>query len=157
MSNGKVSDQPAWRNLFHDWFGYHYILRESCFSCQYRNVQRQSDITIGDFWGIYNVLPDLDTHEGVSVVITSTEKGDSFVRGCNQLHTIPVDASLSLKGLKGIVNRKSEDKTVFEINRSKHFEEEYVKYGIEEMARRYPTETYISRVISALKSRLHLG
>ncbi len=156
MANGKSEDQPAWRNLFHDWFGYHYILRESCFKCQYRTVQRFSDITIGDFWGISSVLPDLDTHEGVSVVITSSEKGERFVKGCKQMELIPVDESLSLKGLKGIVNRASEERINFEIKRNKQFEEDYMKYGFDEMTNRYPVETFIGRAISALKSRLHI-
>jgi coenzyme F420-reducing hydrogenase beta subunit len=36
FDNGKVVSQPAGKNLFHVWFGRHYILRKSCFHCLFR-------------------------------------------------------------------------------------------------------------------------
>lgn len=50
-------------------------LRESCYRCKYMNFDRVGDISIGDFWGIERVCPNLDDNTGVSAVIISTEKG----------------------------------------------------------------------------------
>lgn len=52
-----------------------YILRPSCHSCKFCKPERDSDITIGDFWGIENVEPEVDDGMGTSLVIVHTDKG----------------------------------------------------------------------------------
>ena len=60
FENNERKDVPADRNIFHSWFGHHYMMRESCFRCPYRTISRYSDIVIGDFWGIESIEPNLD-------------------------------------------------------------------------------------------------
>lgn len=50
------------------------ILRPSCHECKFSTLQRNSDITIGDFWGIENRAPDMDDGMGTSLVILHTHK-----------------------------------------------------------------------------------
>ena len=50
-------------------------MNESCVSCKYMSVDRVSDITIGDFWGIEKVRPDLNDKKGTSCVLVNTNKG----------------------------------------------------------------------------------
>lgn len=50
-------------------------LRPSCYSCQFCTVDRGSDLTIGDFWGIERVRPDMDDGMGNSIVLLHTERG----------------------------------------------------------------------------------
>ncbi len=45
------------------------ILRPSCHRCEYCTPERDSDITIGDFWGVEKVRPDIDDGMGTSLVI----------------------------------------------------------------------------------------
>lgn len=52
--------------------------RESCYTCPYAKAEnRPGDITIGDFWGIENVLPQFAkvAKNGVSLIIINTERG----------------------------------------------------------------------------------
>lgn len=51
------------------------ILRPSCYACPAKGGRSGSDITLGDFWGIENVLPDFDDDKGVSLVMAQTAKG----------------------------------------------------------------------------------
>lgn len=51
-----------------------YCLRPSCYQCNSKG-QRYSDITLGDFWGIENVFPEMNDGKGISAVIVRTEKG----------------------------------------------------------------------------------
>lgn len=51
-----------------------YILRPSCHSCRFCTAYRSSDFTLGDFWGIEKVRPDLDDGMGNSMVILHTER-----------------------------------------------------------------------------------
>lgn len=58
----------------------HLILRPCCYSCQYANLNRVGDITIGDYWGIENHYPELDDDKGVSLVMANTEKGKQLLK-----------------------------------------------------------------------------
>lgn len=51
-----------------------YSLRPSCHVCPYCTVDRQSDFTLGDFWGIENVRPGMDDGMGTSLVILRTDR-----------------------------------------------------------------------------------
>ena len=50
-------------------------IRPSCFQCRYCTVDRDSDITIGDFWGLEQVRPDWNDGMGNSAVICHTPAG----------------------------------------------------------------------------------
>lgn len=52
-----------------------YCLRPSCYNCVVKN-DYTSDFTIGDFWGIENVLPNFDDNKGTSLIVSRTIKGD---------------------------------------------------------------------------------
>lgn len=60
------------------WFYGDYSLRESCYQCPYTQIERNSDITIGDFWGVNNVYPEFYDFMGVSLVIVQSEMGKNI-------------------------------------------------------------------------------
>lgn len=51
------------------------LLRTCCYACQYATPERVADITAGDFWGIWNIFPNIDTYNGISFVKANTSKG----------------------------------------------------------------------------------
>lgn len=53
-------------------------LRPSCHNCRFNKLDRPSDITIGDAWGIDNIHPELDDDKGTSVIIVRGEKGNQL-------------------------------------------------------------------------------
>ena len=54
-------------------------LRPSCYSCPFKTVERASDMTLADYWGIENTDPGFDDDRGVSLVITHSEKGNAML------------------------------------------------------------------------------
>lgn len=50
-------------------------LRPSCYSCPAKAGKSGADITIGDFWGIENVLPELDDDRGLSLLMLHSQRG----------------------------------------------------------------------------------
>ena len=54
------------------------ILRPSCYECKAKAGRSGSDITIADFWGVQNILPEFDDDKGVSLLLVN-ENRDSFV------------------------------------------------------------------------------
>lgn len=70
----KVNDDDEYMCLFLN----DYILRESCYHCKYRNFDRCSDISMGDFWGIESVRSRLNDNKGTSLLLINTEQGRKF-------------------------------------------------------------------------------
>lgn len=60
--------------------GYHWNMyeRPSCYDCKFKEIPRNSDITLGDFWGVEKVAPDLEQNLGTSLVLLNTAKGEKF-------------------------------------------------------------------------------
>lgn len=54
-------------------------LRPSCYRCRCKNGVSQSDLTIGDFWGIDRLMPDFDDDKGVGLVLVNTDKGKALL------------------------------------------------------------------------------
>lgn len=75
FENNKDYHAPIWDDEFYRLFTGNYILRESCYTCHFANMNRQGDITIGDFWNIKNVKEDFEDILGVSSILINTEKG----------------------------------------------------------------------------------
>lgn len=50
-------------------------LRESCYECKFKKKNRISDITLADFWGMKNIVPELNDDKGTSLVIINSKKG----------------------------------------------------------------------------------
>lgn len=68
-----------------------YINRESCAHCQFKGYSRISDLTIGDFWGIWNIAPEMDDNKGTSVVLVQSLRGAALLEGISdQLILKPV-------------------------------------------------------------------
>lgn len=61
-------------------FFHNYILRDSCYSCKYSSLNRVSDITLGDFWGVEEFYPHFSDDKGISVVLVNTEKADFLIQ-----------------------------------------------------------------------------
>ena len=51
-------------------------LRPSCYKCLFKGLDRISDITLGDFWGIEDYVPELEDGKGVSVVVVHSVAGE---------------------------------------------------------------------------------
>lgn len=81
--NGKdfsfCSRIPFTENLFMQGFLADLYLRPSCYACPAKGGQSNSDLTLGDFWGIQHVMPQLDDDKGISVVLVNTEKGQTLL------------------------------------------------------------------------------
>ena len=62
------------KNLFMRGFLADLYLRPSCYSCPARGLSSGSDITLGDFWGVWYVLPSVYDDHGTSVALVHTSR-----------------------------------------------------------------------------------
>lgn len=69
LKNGKKLS--GFMNLYYS----NNITRNSCYQCQYTSLERVSDLTISDYWGLENLSREFEDSLGVSMVMVNTEKG----------------------------------------------------------------------------------
>ena len=79
-ADGSVFREPHGENLYMKGYLKDLFLRPSCHRCKVKGGRCGSDITLGDFWGIGRVSPELDDDRGVSMVLAHTPKGLEAVR-----------------------------------------------------------------------------
>lgn len=60
-----------------------YSLRPSCYKCVPKR-NKLSDITLADFWGVSDVIPEMNDDKGVSLVIVRTEEGQHLFDSINK-------------------------------------------------------------------------
>jgi len=53
-------------------------LNTSCADCKYGKLPRVADITLGDYWNIACVHPEMDDDKGTSLVLLNTERGKTL-------------------------------------------------------------------------------
>ena len=63
------------QDLFMRAFLNNLCLRPSCYNCHSKSLNRQSDITLADFWGVKEQLPEMFDNKGTSLVLVNSEKG----------------------------------------------------------------------------------
>lgn len=50
--------------------------RPSCFKCRFKGAERCTDITLGDYWGVWDQMPQMDDGGGTSLVLIHTDEGE---------------------------------------------------------------------------------
>lgn len=74
----KQNENPYMKGFTSDLYN-----RPSCTVCNSKNGCSGSDITIGDFWRIWNVYPEYDDNKGVNLLLVRSSKGLEFVKKQN--------------------------------------------------------------------------
>lgn len=78
--NTVLLSEPLNKNIFLRGFLADLYLRPSCHACPAKKFKSGSDVTIGDFWGVQNVMPEIDDDKGVSVVMVNDLKTDINIK-----------------------------------------------------------------------------
>ncbi|GFI41920.1 hypothetical protein IMSAGC017_01966 [Thomasclavelia cocleata] len=128
----KNEDKETVVNGFLRLFSSKLAVRKACCNCKFSTAQRVSDITIGDCWGIEKIKPEFDDNKGVSVVICHTNNGkrlfESVTEEFNLYQINFEDAARNNPALK---------KKLGNIERQDEFWEDYKKYGIYYVMKKY--------------------
>lgn len=121
-------------------------LRDSCYNCSFKKKNRISDITLADFWGIENVLPEMDDNKGTSLVIVNSIKGQElFEKIKDNIGFKKVDLEDAIKYNKSMIESAKKDK-----NREKFFEN-LDKMKFDKLVKKY---TYKRGIIRKILSRI---
>lgn len=87
--NGKIINEKVLSNIssYYSLFLQSVTYRENCYSCKYASKNRPSDLTIGDYWGVEKLYPDLiknegyhfDVRKGISCILVNSSNGEKLL------------------------------------------------------------------------------
>lgn len=90
-----VFEDSSWRCLnidesrYEQGFHYNLTLNDCCYECAFRKFPRQGDISLGDFWSIDQIAPNISDGKGINLVLINTIKGKSFFeKGFDQYNVV---------------------------------------------------------------------
>lgn len=83
FENGTVQSNVIAKDYFVNAFLRNACLRPSCHDCRFKKLNRVSDVTLADFWGVEEICPELDDNKGTSLVLVHSEKGEAALSELN--------------------------------------------------------------------------
>ena len=125
-------------------------LRPSCHECPYATSERQVDLTIGDFWGIEEVMPDFYSSEGNSLVLIHTEKGQGLFEKIKD----------KVEWRESSINDCLQPNLVHPTEKSPKRDEFWRNYhskGIDYVIKKYAGVSFMSKVKRIIKQILGVG
>lgn len=99
MVNGETVVTPRRQNSYMKGMLANLYLRPSCFTCGFKGIDRCTDITLGDYWGVWDHLPEMDDNKGTSLILIHTEQGMRLFDGIKDSVKI-ADANIE-RAIKG--------------------------------------------------------
>lgn len=96
LADGRVVSRKKLDDPYMALFLQNVTLRPSCYDCRFRSGHSCADITLGDFWNVGRVIPEMNDGKGVSLLCVNTEKGREMTAGCGFTVTeVPFDEAVA--------------------------------------------------------------
>lgn len=106
------------------------FISKGCFNCPFSNLNRVSDITIGDFHEFSSKLGDFNDGNGISLLIINSKKGEMI------LNNIKDDLIIEEKRMEDCIQPAISSPAKKPVNKDV-FDNEYDSYGFEYIVKKY--------------------
>lgn len=127
-------------------FNKNYILRDSCYHCKYAQMERYSDITLGDFWNYFPLNFKMRKYQnGISCVTLNSERGVSLFNKIKHNLLYEERNILDVKNSNYTLTNSFDKNKNYDI-----FWEKYIKYGYKEAISILDLETVDAQKISSI-------
>lgn len=105
--DGKVQEKvlTPFTSYYYGYFLKGDIYRESCYECKYACGNREGDFTMGDYWGIEKAHPEIDTKNGVSVLLVNSEKGMKLIDELTKYLDLTISTLVQAREQNGQLNK----------------------------------------------------
>ena len=123
----KFENGKEYRNLFRNTeygVAFDKLVRESCYTCDFKGDNRASDLTIGDYWGIKKE-DVMYNQNGVSVIFAHTDKGVGIIEKLKGFNIQEIDLKYARSANVSI------DKSQTNYELSMKFKQSFLNYGID--------------------------
>lgn len=141
FEDGKIIRERVSENIYMKSFLAHYNLRPSCFECSFKNMHRESEITLGDYWEVDKSHPELNDDKGISLIFVHTMKGKKILDKINnEIDTFFIDDENVISSSFSYLNSAS--KSCFQIP----FEKKWLKNGFVYAIQSYTSNSLLEKV-----------
>lgn len=128
-------------------FGARNCFRKECYSCQYNTIERISDFTTGNFWGIEDMTDEFDTKNGVSMLLLNTDVAKAlFSKVADRYQVLDMSLEQAVQANDALVHTCQYPKDRDRIYRCFH------NHGFETMYKKYYTNTLMRKTERRIKS-----
>lgn len=111
FSNGKIKRGPLYEDTYMQGYFSAVCMKNSCYTCKYKNFHSGSDITFADYWGCENINPEFYDFYGVSAVVINNENGNLLFNNIsNNIEYKAVDLENIVKYNSGLIKPFEEGK-----------------------------------------------
>ena len=149
FTNGSKKSNYHGDNIYSKGFLSDLFLRPSCNECCAKNFTSNSDITLGDYWGVQNKHPEFDDDKGISLILVNSKKGqDIFNKISDKIEMIESDLDYAVSCNPSIVRPVK-----YNEKRDKFFEE-LNEDNLNEVINKYTRVPISKRVLRKIRSIL---
>ena len=152
FDNDKEYSQKLTEDIFMQGFLKNLYLRPSCYNCNFKTLNRQSDITLADFWGIQNVLPEMDDDKGTSLVFVNSARGKSMF---NQINDNILYKEVDIN--QAVAYNSAAIKSVEQNPKRDKFFEELDKISFDKLVKKYCSDSVLMRIMRKAKSVVRIA
>lgn len=108
-NNGKSRSIMSYDDLFMRAYKSKLFMRPACYDCSFKGVNRESDITLADFWGVEHIMPEFDDDKGASLVMLHSSRGkEIFEVMMNHMCVYEIDAEQAVRYNPAIIKSVNE-------------------------------------------------
>lgn len=157
FENGNIDKVTIENSSYYKMFLEGEIYRESCYNCTYANLNRVGDITIGDYWGVQDLSPeilnnkDISKEKGVSCIIINNEIGKEMIREYgNNMIMYSVDINKLL-----VINKQLKEPANCTVKRKKYLNI-FSKKGYLPIERQFRIEYKLKTIKKIIKKMIPL-
>lgn len=149
LKNGKIKKENSRVQLFHSAYLQGLFYRPSCGECKYACLPRVADVTLADYWKYEGKLKCNNDNQGISLIVSSTTKGDKLVEWVRDRMCIEkTSEEMAKMSCRHLVNKPKENK-----KRSCFFEILNKRGYMYAVWRCTPKTMGIHRLIEAIRSK----
>lgn len=116
FSNGKIKRWPLYEDTYMQGYFSAVCMKNSCYTCKYKNFHSGSDITFADYWGCEILDPEFYDFYGVSAVVINNENGNLLFNNIsNNIEYKAVDLENIVKYNSGLIKpfEEGKDRSLF--------------------------------------------
>lgn len=125
-------------------------LRPSCYECPYATTERKTDMTIGDFWHIEEVIPEFYDENGNSLFLIHTDRGEML------FNIIRKNLEYRLSDIKQCWQANLEVPTK-RSERREEFWNDYQRKGVDFIMKKYGTTPIKTKIKNKIVKLISIG
>jgi coenzyme F420-reducing hydrogenase beta subunit len=150
FDNDTEYSQKLTEDIFMQGFLRNIYLRPSCYAYSFKTLNRQSDITLADFWGIEKILPSFDDDKCTSLILVNSKKGkEMFLSIADKMDYEKVEINQAI-----LYNTSAVKSVDYNSKRDQFFQELSGSVDISQLVAKYTKVSFLKKLYMKVRTLL---